>query len=135
MSPGDVLVMFPTCFEGTFSLRKASVIVIPMASFIVSSFGDVHKRCMKVLPLSLRFFFPGSRFCINQRNVFTEHLHGHAGAGDKHTPDDNIGPARRWRAATGFNGKRAGDVNQVAFETSLSLTRVILVNTWLPLHY
>lgn len=60
MSPRDVLMMFSTCFEGTFSLRKASVIVIPMASFIVSSFGDVHKRCMKVLPLSLVFFFLGS---------------------------------------------------------------------------
>lgn len=56
MSPGDVLMMFPTCFEGTFILRKAPVVVIPMASFIVSSFGDVHKRCMKVLPLSLVFF-------------------------------------------------------------------------------
>lgn len=42
---------FSTCFEGTFSLQKAYVVVIPMASFTVSSFGDVHKRCMTVLRL------------------------------------------------------------------------------------
>lgn len=74
MSPGDVLVMFPTCFEGTLSLRKASVVVIPMASFIVSSFGDVHKRCMKVLPLSLVFFFfpvSASTSGMSSRNICT----------------------------------------------------------------
>lgn len=156
MSPGDVLMRFPTCFEGTFSLRKASVIVIPMASFIVSSFGDVHKRCMKVLPLSLVFFSPP--FCINQRNVFTEHLHGHAGAEDKHmssrhpqklfsctlaaTPDDKISPAGSWRAATGFNRASRWRREQSGVR-SLPLAdapcragaRVNLINMWLPLHY
>lgn len=53
MSPGDVLILkfssLQTCFEGTFSWQQANVLLILMASLVVSSFGDVHKWCMNAV--------------------------------------------------------------------------------------
>lgn len=133
MSPRDVLMMFSTCFEGTFSLQKASVIVTPMASFIVSSFGDVHKRCMKVLPLSLVFFSP---FLHKP----AERLHGTSARAQRTSARPPVTrksssagrppPLPMMRSVLLRAGGRppaliahlAGDVNKVAFETPLSLT-------------
>lgn len=57
-----------TCFEGTFSLQQANVLLILMASLVVSSFGDVHKWCMNAVNgfFFSRGAFVVSCFCVNR---------------------------------------------------------------------
>lgn len=93
---------FSARFEGTFSLQKARVVVILMAPFIVSSFGDVHKRCMKVLPLwSFVFSLRGSEDICTGAAASPAHM---SFLPLKASPGDEISGAQSWRAATGIIG-------------------------------